>query len=403
MSSQGRPVGRSGTLCALSGQSSGIHWWLSLRTFQKLLSIVCLFFLATPCFAVEPGSAQTVVREDNPPSSAELNIPIYEWHEPGNVAPRAVLLFIHGTSLHGAVYDVVARELASQGYIVYAPDMRGFGRWLSEPDKYEPSNKISGFETRADLIKLLCIIHRDHPGVPVYSLGESLGANLSLWIASVAPDLIDGIVMSSPCIQRRSTREEFCSTMVFDFLKFWVMPNRPMALAPYARRFLSERKDVIDAYIQDPLMRKSITAFESFKSLHTNRSCLWFADHVPASMPILVFKGTNDRMMNQTPTPAFMKRVNVNDYTMVELEGKGHIQLETPYISDYVENRLTDWLNTHTDKARNLVSHNGGSDADKVGSKGSGSMKSRAIKSEAIEPDAPKTFELATTTRLRAE
>jgi len=374
-----------------------------LRTLQRFLSILISFFLAAPCFAAELSSVQTVVREDAPPSSAELNVPIYEWHKPGNLAPRAVLLFIHGTSLHGGVYDVIARELASQGYVVFAPDMRGFGRWLSEPDKYELSHKISGFQTRADIINLLCIIHRDYPGVPVYALGESLGANLSLWVASVAPNLIDGVVMSSPCIQRRSTREEFCSTMVADFLKFWIMPNRPMALAPYARRFLSDRQDVIDAYIQDPLMRKSITAVESFKSLHTNRSCLWFADHVPASMPILVLRGTNDRMMNQTPTPAFMKRVNVNDYTMVDLEGKGHIQLETPYVSEYVEGCLTDWLNAHTEKARNLVSHAGGSDSNKVELRGSGAMKSRAIKSEAIESDASKSFELATTTKLRAE
>jgi alpha-beta hydrolase superfamily lysophospholipase len=375
-----------------------------LRTYQRVLLALLLFFLAAvPCLAVELSSVQTVVREDAPPSSAELNIPIYEWHQPGNVAPRAVLLFIHGTSLHGGVYDVIARSLASEGYLVYAPDMRGFGRWLSEPDKYEYSHKISGFQTRADIINLLCIIHRDYPNVPVYAIGESLGANLGLWIASVAPHLIDGVVMSSPCIQRRSTREEFCSTMVADFLKFWVMPNRPMALAPYARRFLSERQDVIQAYIQDPLMRKSITAVESFKSLHTNRSCLWFADQIPASMPFLVFKGTNDRMMNQTPLPAFMDKINLNDYTMVELEGKGHIQLETPYVSDYVAGSLTDWLNVHTAKASNLVSHAGSSDSNKLELRGSGAMKSRAIKSEAVEPDTAKSFELATTTKLRAE
>jgi alpha-beta hydrolase superfamily lysophospholipase len=374
-----------------------------LRIYQRLLSILILFFLVGPCLAAEVGSDQSVVREDAPSFSTELNIPIYEWHRTGDIAPRAVLLFIHGTSLHGGVYDVVARSLAKEGYLVFAPDMRGFGRWLSEPDKYELSHSISGFETRADLIKLLCVIHRDYPKVPVYALGESLGANLSLWIASVAPNMIDGVVMSSPCIKRRSTREEFCSTMVLDFLKFWIMPNRPMALAPYARRFLSERKDVIQTYINDPLMRKSVTAMESFKSLHTNRSCLWFVEHVPASMPILAFKGTNDRMMNQTPLSPFLRRVNVNDCTLIELEGKGHIQLETPYVSEYVEGCLTDWLNAHVENAGNLVSNAGRPDANKPKLMGSGAMKSRVIKSEALEPDNVKSFELATTTRLRAE
>jgi alpha-beta hydrolase superfamily lysophospholipase len=384
-----------------------------LRYFQKLLLILILFFLACPCFSAESLAEQTVVREDSPPFSTELNIPIYQWHRSGDSAPRAVLVFIHGTSLHGGVYDVVARALAAQGYLVFAEDMRGFGRWLSEPDKYEPSNGISGYESRADLIKLLCLIRRDYPNLPVYAVGESLGANLALWVASVAPKLIDGVVMSSPCIQRRSTREEMCPTMVVDFLKFLVMPNRQIPLAPYARRYLSENQDVIRAYINDPLMKKSVTIVESLKSLHTNRSCLWFANHIPASMPILVFEGTNDQMMNQAFLPGFMKRVNVSDCTMVELAGKGHIQLETPYVSNYVEGYLTGWLNSHADKTRGYKTH-----ADKLHgivssafegvasqskSFGSAAMKLGTVSSALLEPEGSKSFELATTTKLRAD
>jgi len=366
----------------------------ALRVFQRLVLLLISFFLAFPCPAAETDSSPSVTRDDAPPCAKELNIPIYEWQCP-SVPSRAVLLFIHGTTLHGGVYDTIARSLAAKGYISFAPDLRGFGRWISEPDNYALNHRISFFDSRADLIRLLGLIHRDYPNLPIFCVGESVGANLSLWLASVAPNLIDGIAISSPCVIRRKTSEVLCTTMVVDFLKAAVNPNRKVPIAPYARRFLSESPDVIEAYINDPKMRKTVTVYESLQSLHTNRSCLWFVEHIPSDIPIIVFKGTNDRMFNQDHLSDFMKRVTVSDYTLVPLEGKGHIQLETPYVSEKVEGLLTQWLNRHSQTNNPLLSEDKASQSDrlKVDALPLGSPKRdvtmpNGIKSGNVSPDS---------------
>ena len=389
---------------------------LALRVCQRLILLLISIFLAFPCTAAETDRSPSVTKDDVPPYAKELNIPIREWQCPG-VPPRAVLLFIHGTTLHGGVYDTIARSLAAKGYISFAPDLRGFGRWISEPNNYALNHRISFFDSRADLIRLLGLIHRDYPNLPIFSIGESVGANLSLWLASVAPDLIDGIAISSPCVIRRTNTEVLCTTMVVDFLKAGVNPNRKIPIAPYARRFLSESPDVIQAYLDDPEMRKTVTVYESLQSLHTNRSCLWFVEHIPSDMPILVFKGTNDRMFNQDHLSDFMKRITVSDYKLVPLEGKGHIQLETPYVSEKVEGLLTQWLNGHSETNSPLLSEDKTSQSNRLkadvpplgsaktdvtipnviksgevspDSAGSGADKPANFKPEARKPDAHK-------------
>jgi alpha-beta hydrolase superfamily lysophospholipase len=337
----------------------------ALRVFQRLLLLLIPILIAFPCRAADTDANPLAMRDDVPPYAKELNIPIYEWQCP-KVPPRAVLLFIHGTTLHGGVYDTIARSLAAKGYIGFAPDLRGFGRWVSEPDNYALNHRISFFDSRADLIRLLGLINRDYPNLPIFCVGESVGANLSLWLASVAPNLIDGIAISSPCVVRRKTIEVLCPTMVVDFLKAAVNPNRKVPIAPYARRFLSESPDVIEAYLNDPKMRKTVTVYESLQSLHTNRSCLWFVEHIPSDISIIVFKGTNDRMFNQDHLSDFMKRITVSDYTLVPLEGKGHIQLETPYFSAKVEGLLTQWLNKHSETNHPLLSEDKASQSDRV-------------------------------------
>jgi alpha-beta hydrolase superfamily lysophospholipase len=317
--------------------------------------LLVIALCGTPVLSAGQTAEPSVARDDNPSFARELNIPIYEWRC-RDMEPRAVLLFIHGTTLHGGVYDTIARSLAAQGYLVYAPDLRGFGRWITEPDKYWPDHRISFFESRADLIRLLGLIHRDYSNIPVLSVGESVGANLSFWLASVAPKLIDGIAVSSPCVTRRKNSEVFCSTLVADVFKAAINPNRKVPIAPYARRYLSEDPKITEAYINDPEIRKTVTVYESLQSLHTNRSCLWFVENIPANMPILVFKGTNDRMFNQDGLSEFIKRVPAKDCQIVSLEGKGHIQLETPFISEQVKSRLTDWLNCHAENAKVSIS-----------------------------------------------
>jgi alpha-beta hydrolase superfamily lysophospholipase len=254
-------------------------------------------------------------------------------------------LAIHGVTLHAGVFDTVARDLAARNYYVIAPDLRGFGRWRIGEAKNDPKSKISFYQSRADLVKLLCALREQNSHIPIFCLGESLGANLAIWLASVCPDLIDGAVLSSPCIDRRFIVDP---TITMDTIKAAFEPKRQVPIAPYAKRYLSEDKRIIQAYLDDPLMRKRISVYESLQSTHTNRSCLWFTDQIPAKKPILLIEGEKDKMYNADEAVKLVLQLPVEDHAVCMLPGLGHIHFETPYVHKQAEAALFDWLDKHT-------------------------------------------------------
>ncbi|MFN8658453.1 MAG: alpha/beta fold hydrolase [Candidatus Obscuribacterales bacterium] len=293
----------------------------------------------------------SVVRENVNEFSQSLKIPIIKWSQHDSQAPQAVLVALHGSTLHSGVFEEFSRQMVGRGYMVVAPDMRGFGRWRTDSKNFENGAKIEFYKDRADLVNLLQMLRNQYPKTPLYCIGESLGGNLSLWVASVHPDLVDGIILSSPCIKRH-----WCinRTLAVDFFKAARFPHREVPTAPYAKRYLSESKEVTAAYLADPGIRKAMTAYESFQSFHVNRSCLLYAENVPQDMPILVIEGTNDRMYVSKAVGPLMKRVPSSDETVHYLKNRGHIHLETPHIKEDVVETVDDWLRTHiqTESAR---------------------------------------------------
>jgi alpha-beta hydrolase superfamily lysophospholipase len=301
-------------------------------------------------------SAQPVVRDDNSQLSLALNLPLYTWQVP-SAAPKAVIVTIHGVTLHGGVFDKLATALAEDGYLVVSPDLRGFGRWYLGNNTFVPDGAVSFYKSRADLIRLLAALKDKYAGLPIFLIGESLGGNLALWLASACPQNLNGVIISSPCAKRKL---DLCSTMVVDTLKAATDRKRQVPTRPYAKRYLSESPRIINSYLEDPLIRKTMTVYESFQSLHTARSTLWFVDQIPASMPLLVFEGTKDKMFDPKQIEPLLRKIQVNDKNVIWLKDKGHIQLETPFVSQEVINAISVWLNDHSrqSKEADLLSTN---------------------------------------------
>ena len=302
----------------------------SFLVFQTML------LLLSGCLA---ASAE-VVREDEPKIAKDLKQPIYHWVDKEKPL-HGLIVAIHGATLHGGAFDPMARKLAEQGYETYAPDLRGFGRWCVDNSKTLPDGEIAFYKSREDIVGLILALREQRPNVPIYMMGESLGANLSLWVGSVHPNLIDGIVIASPCSTRRSGMSP---TLVADFAKFWVNMKRNIPLQPYAKRFLSEDKKVTEAYINDPGNRKTMTFWESMQSMHVNKSSLLYVEQIPSDMHILCIVGENDRLYKASAAKDLMKRINSPSAQLVVLKDRGHIHFETPFIKDDVFNDVTNWL-----------------------------------------------------------
>lgn len=114
-------------------------------------------------------------------------------------APHAVLLALHGFNDHSGNFLTDSIEaLNGAGLLVYAYDQRGFGR---APNR----GYWAGAETlAADAAEAARLLRGRHPGLPLYLLGESMGASVAMVAsAAAAPPPVDGYVLLTPAIWAR--------------------------------------------------------------------------------------------------------------------------------------------------------------------------------------------------------
>jgi alpha-beta hydrolase superfamily lysophospholipase len=123
--------------------------------------------------------------------SAESDILYRHWNAS---SPKAVLLLIHGLGAHTARWNFLAGFFAAKGFSSYALDLRGFGRTPERPRGHIDSFRIYD----DDLLALLAIVAREHPGKKIFLLGESLGALMAFNLAGRFPGEFSGQILISP-------------------------------------------------------------------------------------------------------------------------------------------------------------------------------------------------------------
>jgi pimeloyl-ACP methyl ester carboxylesterase len=113
-----------------------------------------------------------------------------EYTEYG-AGPRVVVL-LHGQLMPRRMHEPLARRLASEGYHVYTLDLLGHGHSdrPTDPRRYSMS---------AFAVQVLALL--DHIGADDAVVGgTSLGANVTLELAELAPERLRGMVLEMPVL-----------------------------------------------------------------------------------------------------------------------------------------------------------------------------------------------------------
>jgi len=296
-------------------------------------------------------------------------VPLSVWRDE-QAKPKAVAICVHGLVMHGRVFDRMARTLAAQGFVVYAQDLRGYGRWqeksyraiigderpagpsqLNQPITLSEPTALASDGTRVaevrydksyeDLKQVINAAHHEHPSLPLFLIGESLGAGLSLHAAQDMPGAVSGLVLSSPALKRRLY---IAPTVVKDCATLVTNPHQECDLAPYIKKLSSEDPRIVEEELNDPYIRKHLTCKDVLHTFSLIRSNLTYARGVSADIPVLVIQGDRDRMLKQNAVVLLLDRLKCKDQTVRWLPGKGHVLIETALIEPSTLSTIAGWL-----------------------------------------------------------
>lgn len=121
--------------------------------------------------------------------------PMRIWPAKGQT--HAIVLALHGFGDSRDAWEFSAPQLTESGIEVIAPDARGFGETASRGQWSSTDRLVRDAREEAHFV------HAQHPDMPLYIMGESMGGAVATLLASDRQDdTIRGIILISPAIWR---------------------------------------------------------------------------------------------------------------------------------------------------------------------------------------------------------
>jgi alpha-beta hydrolase superfamily lysophospholipase len=272
----------------------------------RLSMIAALTALAVAGCAADlpPGSAG-----DAPPT------PKRAWLPEGEV--RAAILAIHGFNDYSNAFAGFGRYAADRSVAVHAYDQRGFG---ANPDAglWPGTDRLV-----EDLIAETAHLRAIYPGRPVYLLGASMGAAVTIAaMTDERPPEVEGVILAAPAVWGGDQLNPFYRATLW--LTAAVAPGlrltgRQLDILP------SDNIEMLRAFSADPLVIKA-TRVDAIAGL------VALMDRALAGVPdldgrLLILTGARDQVVPTFTFEAMHQRLTAEDCTIITYPDGYHMLL----------------------------------------------------------------------------
>ena len=238
----------------------------------------------------------------------EAKLPARLWVPDGEV--KAVLQITHGMTEHMGRYEAFAEYLCPMGIAVAGFDLRGHGANPGDPEvaSFGEGGWAASIE---DMQYFYEHLQRRFPGKPLFMLGFSLGSFLLREYLTKYPD--EG-TMSGAIIMGSGHQPGWLLSIMQWIVKGQIKKAgfdrttdlvRQLSFGTYNQKFKPNRtsadwlcadEEELDKYLEDPLVRKDISAglfWELLGSMkRSGRTCAY------GGLPILLISGQDDPVGN---------------------------------------------------------------------------------------------------------
>ncbi len=289
-------------------------------------------------FVTLPAGAE-VVRDDNSSLSQESGVPGYIWQQTES-SPKAVVVLVHGFTQQAKSFDTLATNLAQDGYLVFAMDQRGHGRW-DRSGRKRPV--VDYWRSVGDLQQVISRLKQDYPALSIYCIGESAGAGIVAQAAKKADCGINGMVLGSAGTRIR-VYNIFWLTR--DFLSNIFRLNHPINVRGYISAYASPDADVVREMVNEPLNRNELSGRELLRT----GAFIWHNDsalkHGSENIPLLLLQGGKDHIVQRRTVKPLFRHARAAEKDMVVFQNYGHVLMGTRYIHPEVSKTIENWLDS---------------------------------------------------------
>jgi alpha-beta hydrolase superfamily lysophospholipase len=220
---------------------------------------------------------------------------------------RARMVLSHGVGEHSGRYGNVIERVLPKGFSVWAPDHRGHGQ-----SGGKRGHVLNFVQYLTDLRLTVELAKKDMPGeMPCFLLGHSMGGLIALYFAQHYPELIDGVVASSPCLGM--VIEIPAAKKVLGSFMSYVWPGMTMGSGLDATK-ISRDENVVSAYKNDPLVHDRVSArfftelLAAMESVNQQASAL--------NVPVLMQVAGEDYLVNADSSKHFFEKLTLQDKTL---------------------------------------------------------------------------------------
>jgi alpha-beta hydrolase superfamily lysophospholipase len=247
--------------------------------------------------------------------------------------PKGLILLLHGLSDNGGRFTLVAESFVKEGFIFFAPDLRGNGKSDGKRGHFDNLDQMM-----ADIKFLLEDCKKKHPGIPVMLYSQSMGGNLAINYALRFPDEIKSVVASSPWLRLTrppSAPVQWAASMLLKISPDFTIPNGLNA------NDLSHDKEISKAYVNNPLNHGKVSVSTFF---NIKESGEWAIKNAATlKIPVLLMHGDADPITSYAASQEFHKNSN-SFLTFLSFKGLFHELHNEPGEKEMIVGKAVGWV-----------------------------------------------------------
>jgi alpha-beta hydrolase superfamily lysophospholipase len=212
----------------------------------------------------------------------------------------AAMVLVHGLGEHSGRYDHVCDFFNKAGISVYAYDQRGHGR--SEGKR----GYVPDFQSLlTDLDMVLGHVRLENPDIPLFLYGHSMGGCVVLsYLIHHNPNL-SGVVVTGAFIKLALKPNPFVLALGKLMNKIYPAFTQSNQVNP---NFISRDKNVVNAYIADPLVHNKLSSALGIALLEQGEMLSEYKGKI--AVPLLLNHGTADHLTSAEGSIIFAKNTS---------------------------------------------------------------------------------------------